>query len=173
MSVLTTLTLSPKPLRTAFCSASAQSLASISTAVTLRSGARASRHKPAAPTPAPASSTRLPPRAGTAAARNTASLPALWPPRGWVMEMRPPRKASALVAPRPSLVLLFVGDDMADTGLGENTARPRNSHALHQDAPGKSADRALEHAHIGVGDNEADVSLLEEGADIGQKHRVV
>src|SRR5581483_7876220 len=89
--------------------------------------------------------------------------------------MRPPRKASALVALlRAALrsALVFC-DDMADAGLGENLPRLANLAALDQDAPGKNADRSLEQAHVGVGDDETDRVLLQERADIGQKHRVV
>src|ERR1700730_9150804 len=68
---------------------------------------------------------------------------------------------------------LFFGDDMADAGLGEKAAGVTYSLVLHQDAPLQYPDRAFQHAHIGVGDDEADIRLLQERADIGQKHRVV
>src|SRR3990170_8396047 len=90
--------------------------------------------------------------------------------------MRPPRKSSVLVAPaRPArtLGLFVVGDDMADAGLGENIACLPKPCALDQDAPGQGPDRTLEHAHIEIGHNEVDPSLLQQCADIGQKHRIV
>src|SRR5262249_13780913 len=130
-SPLITVTLSPKPFRAAFCSARAQSSASISTAVTSTLVMRAARQRPATPTPAPASSTRAPLRAETAAARNTASLPALCPPRGWMIVAGPPRRPPALGAVGPPLTLLFFGDDMADAGLGEDAARPPNLSGLY------------------------------------------
>src|ERR1700732_4320650 len=68
---------------------------------------------------------------------------------------------------------LFFGDDMADAGLGEKGARLPDPLVLHPEAPGQYADRASQHAHIGVADDEADIRLLQERADIGQKHRVV
>src|SRR5262245_6511068 len=136
-SAFTTLKLSANRLHAAFCSASAQSLASISTAVISMPGTRAPRQITATPTPAPASSTRSPARAGTGAARNTASLPARCPARGCSTLMRPPRKSSALIAlsPRAPLGLLVACDDMADAGLGEDFTRLVEPRAIHQHAP--------------------------------------
>src|SRR3990170_7012249 len=90
--------------------------------------------------------------------------------------MRPPRKSSVVVAPaRPARTLGFfvVGDDMADAGLGENIACLPKPSALDQDAPGQGSDRALKHAHIEIGDDEVDPRLLQQCADIGQKHLIV
>src|SRR5262245_7907288 len=136
---------------------------------------RARRQSPATPLPAPISSTRSPSRAGTAAASNTASLPARCPFCGWTTLMRPPRKSSVLVAPVRArcLGLGVVGDDMADAGPAQDLARVRQSVAFDQNAPGQGPDRAFEHAHIEVGDDEIDVLLGQQCADIGQKDRIV
>ncbi len=125
-SAVTTLNLSPKPFRAAFLAASAQSLASISTAVSLMPGTRAKRQSPATPTPAPTSSTRSPARAGTAAARNTASLPALWPSSRLNDADAPAEKIVGGGGARwrlPALRLLSSEMTWPMIGLGEQIAR--------------------------------------------------
>ena len=132
----------------AFSAASAASCGSISTSVTLAPATRVASARPAAPTPAPRSTTCSPARAGVAAASRIASWPKRWPRFG----LRKPQPAAQ------HGVLGQVGRARLTCHRGAARARARRLSAAgahrprcvvgHHDAARQHADRAFEHAHV-------------------------
>jgi octaprenyl-diphosphate synthase len=66
-----------------------------------------------------------------------------------------------------------VGNDMTDTGIAQNITCLPKPFAVDQNAPRQGSNRALQHAHVEVGNDEVDPSPFEQRADKGQKHGIV
>src|SRR4051812_45708593 len=111
---------------------------------------RVASANPAAPTPAPKSTTRAPARAEVAAASNMASWPARWPDFGWRNRRRPPRNASSenrsWVSPPECLV---IGPQfMGKPGVGEQLARLAVILLMDQNPARQHAERAFDDTHV-------------------------
>src|SRR5580704_15689274 len=100
---------------------------------------------PAAPTPAPNSTTRSPALTAVAAASSMASWPARWPDFGWRRRNCPPRKASSVMSARASLI----GPQFVrQSRLRENLACRLVVVLVHQNTPRQDAERTLDDAHV-------------------------
>src|SRR6202012_2405963 len=111
-----------------------------STSTSAMSPTRFASARPAAPTPAPNSTTRSPALAAVAAASSMASWPARWPDFGWRKRSCPPRKASWVV----SVITSLIGPQFVrQPGLGEELARRVIVLLVHQNPPRQDAERAL------------------------------
>src|SRR5690606_1252461 len=70
-------------------------------------------------------------------------------------------------------LLLRLLELVADAGLAEQAAGALDIVGRHQDPPRQDAERALDDAHVLVGDEVADPRLLEQGLDERDQHDVV
>src|SRR5262249_31353742 len=125
---------------------------------------------PAAPTPAPNSTTRSPALAAVAAASSIASWPARWPLAGWRRHNCPPRKASSVMSASASLI----GPQfMRQSGLAEELPRRLVVFLVHENPPRQDAERALDDAHVLVQHQMMDVGAIEQRADRRHQHHIV
>ena len=157
---------SASPFRSALSAASAAVSASISTRSTsrLRIGGAASA-SPTAPTPAPTSTTRRAGRAPAAAASSTASGPTRWPVR-FCRSRRPGRRSRRAVSSHRAV------RRPAPPRSADCRARAKSS-CVDQDAARQEAERALDRAHVPVGDEIAQARALEQRFDEGDQHEIV
>src|SRR5262249_19259856 len=161
------LTRALRPLSCAFCAASRASPASTSTSTTSMPSTRSASANPAAPTPAPRSTTRSPARAGHAAASRIASWPTRCPRLGCLSRSLPPSAASSVTSADIGTKLV------AEPGVLEQFARIIDAAFVDQDAARQDADRALEHAHVLVEHDVGDVGGIEQGAPRRDQHGIV
>src|SRR5262245_51763177 len=163
----TALTRALSPLSWVFSAARAVRAASISTMTTLAPPTRRASASPAAPTPAPRSTTRSPAFAGQAAARRIASWPTRCPPLGCLSRSLPPSTASSVTSAgiRAKLV--------SETGVVQQCARIIDTAYADQDAARQDADRTFEHAHVLVEHHVGDVSGIEQGSHRRDQHGIV
>src|SRR5262249_61822015 len=161
------LNTAPSPLSCAFSAARAARAASTSTSTTLTPSTRRASASPAAPTPAPRSTTRSPGRAGHAAARRIASWPTRCPALGCLSRSLPPSTASSVTSAgiRAKLV--------SETGVLQQCARIIDTALAHQDAALQDADRTFEHAHVLVEHHVGDVRGIEHGSHRRDQHGIV
>src|SRR5262245_29573127 len=171
-----TLTRAPRPLRCTFSLARAASRASISTSVTSTPSTRVASASPAAPTPAPRSIARSPPRAGHAAASRMASWPTRCPRFGCARRSLPPSTASSVTSAsaRSLLRSLAIGTKLVSKSrILQQGPRLLDAAVLDQDTARQDADRPLEHAHVAVEHHMPNSGAVEQRLDGGDQHGVI
>src|SRR5581483_2034302 len=160
------------PLRCAFAAPSAAKPASTSTSVTIVPATRVASARPAAPTPAPRSTMRSPPRAGVAAASRMASWPTRCPRFGCARRSRPPNTASSVRSEDANS--LSIGAKLVpEPGLFKQLARLRDMIVGDQQAARQHAERALEHAHVLIKHDVRNFGAVEQGLHVRNQDRIV
>src|SRR5258707_6325532 len=142
---------------------------SISTKTSSIPAARLATASPAAPTPAPKSTTRSPERAGVAAANSTASWPARRPDFGCRRRNRPPRNASSVNSRGSVIGPQFVGQ----AGVAEKLARFAVIVVMDQNPARQHPERAFDNAHVLIQHQMMNIGAIEQRADRRNQHHIV
>src|SRR5262245_43914059 len=161
------LTRVSSPLSCAFSAASSARNGSTSTRTTSVPSTRRASDSPAAPTPAPSSTTRSPARAGHAAAKRIASWPTRCPLRGCLSRSLPPSTASSATSARIRTELV------SETGVLQQFTRLVVTTLVDQDTAREDADRTFKHAHVLVEHDVGDVSGIEQSRHRGNQHGII
>src|SRR3984957_12303817 len=130
--------------------------------------------RPAAPTPAPKSTTRSPGRAKVAAASSMASWPARWPDLGCRSRNWPPRNASSVNwSPAYSRAGSVIGPQfMGEAGVGEKLTRGTIVVVMDQNTARQHAKRAFDDAHVLIQHQMMNIGTVEQRADSRNQHDI-